>query len=56
MKFQLIRSHKYIFFRGAILTETERNELNNQGICILNQKAIEYSRQYIYEGDNNDKL
>ena len=44
------------FFRGAILTEKERNELNDQGIHILNTKAIGYSSQFIYRGDSYDAL
>ena len=38
------------------MTERERKELNNQGIYILETKAIEYSSQYIYEGENYDEL
>ena len=45
-----------ISFRGAVLTEREKNELNNQGIRILNTKAIGYSSQYIYEGESYDEL
>ena len=45
-----------ISFRGAVLTETERKELNNQGVLILNTKAIGYSSQYIYEGESYDEL
>ena len=44
------------FFRGAVLTEGERNELNDQGIHILNTKAIGYSSQCIYEGESYDEL
>ena len=44
------------FFRGAVLTERERNELNNQGIRILNTKAIGYSSQVTYGGDTYDEL
>ena len=44
------------FFRGADLTKRERNELNDQGIHILNTKAIGYSSQYIYEGESYDEL
>ena len=44
------------FFRGAILTEKERTELNNQGIRILNTKAIGYSSKYINGGASYDKL
>ena len=44
------------FFRGAILTEREKNELNNQGVLILNTKAIGYSSQLIYEGEDYDEL
>ena len=45
-----------ICFRGAVLTERERNELNNQGIHILNTKAIGYSNQLIYRGYSYDQL
>ena len=45
-----------ICFRGAVLTERERNELNNQGIRILNTKAIEYSTKLIYRGYSYDQL
>ena len=44
------------FFRGAVLTEIERNELNDQGIHILNTKAIGYSSQFIYEVESYDQL
>ena len=44
------------FFRGAVFTESERNELSNQGIRILNTKAIGYSNEYIYEGETYDEL
>ena len=44
------------FFRGAILTEKERNELNNLGIRILNTRAIGYSSEFIYEGYSYDEL
>ena len=44
------------FFRGAVLTERERNELNDQGILIFNTKAIEYSSRLIYEGESYDEL
>ena len=33
------------------MTERERKELNNQGILILNTKAIGYSRRLAYEGE-----
>ena len=45
-----------ICFRGAVLTEREKNELNNQGIRILKTKAIGYSSQYIYERESYDAL
>ena len=39
------------------MTERERNELNNQGIRILNTKAIGYSSQFIYQGyESYDEL
>ena len=38
------------------MTETERNELNTQGIHILKTKATGYSKQIIYRGDNYDAL
>ena len=41
---------------GAILTERERNELNNQGIRILETKAIRYSSQVTYGGGSYDEL
>ena len=44
----------YSFIRGAVLTEGERNELNDQGIHILKTKAIGYSSQYIYRGYSYD--
>ena len=44
------------FLRGAILTERERNELNNRGIRILNTRAIGYSSQFTYRGGSYDKL
>ena len=50
--FDLINS----FFRGAVLTERERNGLNDQGIHILNTKAIGYSSRHIYRGESYDKL
>ena len=56
MKLLGFRPHKYIFFRGAILTEIERNELNDQGIHILNTRAIGYSSQIIYRGYSYDAL
>ena len=45
-----------ISFRGAVLTEREKNELNNQGIRILETKANEYSNEYFYEGESYDEL
>ena len=45
-----------ICLRGAVLTERERNELNNKGIRILTTKAIGYSSQFIYEGESYDEL
>ena len=45
-----------ISFRGAVLTETEKNESINQGVLILSTKAIGYSSQYIYEGESYDEL
>ena len=45
----------YSFFRGAVLTERERNELNDQGIHILNTKAIGYSSLHKYRGRNYDE-
>ena len=45
-----------IFFRGAISTEKERNELNDQGIRILSTRAIGYSSRYIYEGQSYDEF
>ena len=38
------------------MTEREKNELNNQGIRILNTKATGYSTQFIYEGESYDEL
>ena len=38
------------------MTERERNELNGQGILILNTKAIGYSSQYIYRGYSYNEL
>ena len=38
-----------ISFRGAVLKEREKNELNNQGICILES-------QFINEGKSYDEL
>ena len=38
------------------MTEREKNELNTQGIHILNTKAIGYSSRYIYRGRNYDEL
>ena len=55
MNFEGIWLRKWIF-RCVVLTERERKELNNQGILILNTKAIGYSSQYIYRGDNYDAL
>ena len=43
-------------FRGAVLTERERNELNNQGIRILSTTAIEYSNVFNYDGESYDEL
>ena len=43
-------------FRGAVLTDKERNELNKQGIHILKKKAIRYSSQLIYGGQSYDAL
>ena len=43
-------------FRGAVLTDKERNELNNLGIRILNTKAIGYSKRLNYRGDSYDAL
>ena len=47
---------KNSFFRGAVLTAREKNELNNQGIHILNTNAIAYSSQFIYRGYSYDAL
>ena len=44
------------FFRGAVLTEGEIKQLNDQGIHILKTKAIGYSSQLIYKGENYDEL
>ena len=44
------------FFRGAVLTENERNEFNKMGIFILNAKGIGYSSQFIYGGSSYDEL
>ena len=44
------------FFRGAVFTERERNELSNQGIHILKTKAIGYSSQSIYRGGSYNQL
>ena len=44
------------FFRGAILTERERNDLNNKGIHILKTKAIGYSSKVNYGGANYHEL
>ena len=44
------------FFRGAVLTEGEIKQLNDQGIHILKTKAIGYSSQYIFEGESYDEL
>ena len=39
-----------------MLTERERNDLNDQGIRILNKNAIGYSSRYIYRGEKYDQL
>ena len=44
------------FLRGAVLTERERNEFNNKGICIMDTKAMRYSNRLIYEGESYDEL
>ena len=45
-----------ICFRGAVLTESERNDLSNQGNFILKTEAIRYSSQFIYQEYSYDAL